>query len=155
MSFFTEEKLTHLLSEVRPTVHRETYDITVFRFIEDDVVGAEHPDFDDSAWTEFRVGSFWGGYDITAWFRAYVTIPPHLRDKKLALRFLVGPRDGGNSTAETMLYVNGHALQAIDVWHEEAGYRRSICSRNHSLLRCARGAVYLVCLIAAVLRSRS
>lgn len=120
MAFFTGEKIGHLLVDVKPTIHRETHDIAVFRFIEGDPRGAEKPDFDDSDWTEFRIGSFWGGYDITAWFRAHVTIPPHLRDKKLALRFLVGPRDGGNSTAETMLYVNGEVLQAIDVWHEEA-----------------------------------
>src|SRR5215207_11048810 len=99
MSFFIEEKLTQLLTDIRPTIHRDTHDITVFRFNEGDVPGAEQPDFDDSAWTDFRVGSFWGGYDIIAWFRAYVTIPAHLRGKKLALRFLVGPRDGGNSTA--------------------------------------------------------
>jgi alpha-mannosidase len=40
--------------------------------------------------------------------------------RKLALRFLVGPRDGGGSTAETLLYVNGWPLQGIDIWHEEA-----------------------------------
>ena len=61
-----------------------------------------------------------GGYDVVAWFRAWVAIPPEFKDKKLALRFLVGPRDGGGSTAETMLYVKGTPLQALDLWHEEA-----------------------------------
>ena len=52
--------------------------------------------------------------------RACVPIPKAWRDEKLVLRFLVGPRDGYSSTAETQLYVNGFPLQAIDVWHEEA-----------------------------------
>src|SRR5690606_9640767 len=82
--------------------------------------GPRHPDFDDSAWQQFQVGDSWGGYDRVAWFRATVEVPAARRDRELALRFLVGPRDGGDSTAETLLYVNGEALQGIDIWHEEA-----------------------------------
>jgi alpha-mannosidase len=120
MLFFTEEKIEKLLQDIRPTIWRESYDIPVFRFIEADIPEALSPDFDDSDWSDFTIGSFWGGYDKIAWFRAHVPIPQHLRGKKLALRFLVGPRDGGDSTAETLLYVNGKALQGIDIWHEEA-----------------------------------
>jgi alpha-mannosidase len=68
----------------------------------------------------FSVGKIWGGYDTVAWFRTRVLIPTGWHHHRLALRFLVGPLDGGGSTAETMLYVNGTPLQAIDVWHEDA-----------------------------------
>jgi alpha-mannosidase len=120
MLFFTEEKIVRLLADIHPTIYRETQDIPTFKFIEADPSGAQHPDFDDSGWRDFHVMDYWGGYDVTAWFRVYVPIPAYLRDKKVALRFLIGPRDGGDSTAETQLYVNGFPLQAIDVWHEEA-----------------------------------
>ena len=120
MRVFTEDKIAKLLWEIQPTIHRATQDIPVFKFCESDVPGAQSPDFDDSGWMDFAVGGFWGGYDVVAWFRADVPIPAHFRDKKLALRFLVGPRDGGGSTAETLLYVNGTPLQGIDIWHEEA-----------------------------------
>jgi alpha-mannosidase len=120
MLFFTEEKITKLLWEIKPTIYRETLEIPQFKYIEADPSGAQQPDFDDSAWGDFRVMDYWGGYDKIAWFRARVPIPAHLREKKLAFRFLVGPRDGGDSTAETQLYVDGFPLQAIDVWHEEA-----------------------------------
>ncbi|MCC7449406.1 MAG: alpha-mannosidase [Anaerolineae bacterium] len=120
MLFFAEEKIDRLLWEIKPTIHRATYPIPRFKFYEGDCFGAEHPQFDDSWWADFNVGEYWGGYDVTAWFRATVPIPAELCDKKVALRFLVGPRDGGASTAETMLYVNGEPLQAIDIWHEEA-----------------------------------
>jgi alpha-mannosidase len=120
MLFFTEEKIAKLLWEIKPTIYRETLEIPQFKYIEADPPGAQQPDFDDSAWGDFRVMDYWGGYDRIAWFRARVPIPAHLREKKLAFRFLVGPRDGGDSTAETQLYVDGFPLQAIDVWHEEA-----------------------------------
>ncbi|MDQ3396870.1 MAG: alpha-mannosidase [Deinococcota bacterium] len=120
MRFFTEEKVAKLLEDIGPSIHREVHPIPAFRFLEGDPGGAHLPNFDDRAWQDFAIGSFWGGYDVVAWFRAVVVVPEPLMDKKLALRFLVGPRDGGESTAETLLYVNGEPLQAIDIWHEEA-----------------------------------
>ena len=118
--FFTVEKIEKQLKEIRKAIHREAHDFPLFRFLEGDPPGAECPEFDDRSWSDFRIGDFWGGYDVVAWFRAWLAIPQHLKDKKLALRFQVGPRDGGGSTAESLLYVNGIPLQAIDIWQEEA-----------------------------------
>ncbi|MBX3062725.1 MAG: alpha-mannosidase [Anaerolineae bacterium] len=120
MLFFTEDKIAKLLVEIKPTVHREIQPIPRFKFYEGEALGAHLPEFDDRAWQDFEVGSTWGGYDIRAWFRARVPIPAAWQHDKVVLRFLVGPRDGGASTAETLLYVNGKSLQGIDVWHEEA-----------------------------------
>src|SRR5574341_1804669 len=118
--YFTLRKLEKRLPELRSAVYRESRDISVFRYHDGDSPSAEHPDFDDRDWTEFDVGETWGGYDKIAWFRARVPIPDGWQRYKLALRFVVGPRDGGDSTAGTMLYVNGQPLQAIDMWHEHA-----------------------------------
>lgn len=122
--FFTIEKIEKQLQEIRLAIHRGVIEIPVFKFAEGLEKGAEAgvhcPEYDDLHWADFRVGETWGGYDVVAWFRAWVDAPPEWMGKKLALRFLVGPRDGGNSTAEALLYVNGEPLQAIDVWHEEA-----------------------------------
>jgi alpha-mannosidase len=118
--FFTVGKITKQLKEVQASIHRERRDIPQFKYVESDPPGAQVPDFDDQTWDDFNVGGLWGGYDKIAWFRACVSIPKEWRDEKLILRFLIGPRDGYASTAETQLYVNGFPLQAIDVWHEEA-----------------------------------
>ncbi len=118
--FFTIGKIEKLLQEIRAAMNYQSLDIPRFKFYAGDCPGAQAPDFDDSAWDEFQTGGLWGGYDQIAWFRARVAIPAAWRDQKLVLRFLVGPRDGYGSTAETQLYVNGFPLQAIDVWHEQA-----------------------------------
>ena len=120
MMFFTAEKIQKQLKEIKASIHRERRDILQFKFIESDYSGAQAPDFDDYAWNDFSLGGLWGGYDQIVWFRTRVRIPKDWCDEKLILRFLVGPRDGYGSTAETQLYVNGFPLQAIDVWHEEA-----------------------------------
>jgi alpha-mannosidase len=118
--FFTEGKIQKQLKEIKASIHRERQDILDFKYIESDCPGAQAPEFDDQTWNEFSLGGLWGGYDKIAWFRARVPVPPAWRDEKVILRFIVGPRDGYGSTAETQLYVNGFPLQAIDVWHEEA-----------------------------------
>ncbi len=132
MKFFTVEKIDKLLFEIRAAATRGYCDIPSFKFWQAEFdapcpPGAECPEFDDRHWQDFRVGDTWGGYDYTAWFRAFVPVPPEWtgevqggRGHKLALRFLVGPRDGAGSTAETLLYVDGEPLQAIDVWHDTA-----------------------------------
>ncbi len=118
--FFTIEKIQKHLGDVRSAIQRETIDIPCFRYREGDQSQAEGVDFDDSGWNDFHVGSEWGGRDTTAWFRTQITVPESWRNQKVALRFRVGPRDNGGSTAESLLYVNGKPLQGLDVWHEEA-----------------------------------
>ena len=123
--FFTVEKIEKQLAEIKSAMYRGAQDIPRFKFMQSEdpqAVGEEAhtASFDDRRWADFCIGDAWGGYDLYAWFRAWVSIPEGWRQNKLALKFLVGPRDGGNSTAETLLYVNGKPLQAVDVWHEEA-----------------------------------
>jgi alpha-mannosidase len=122
--YFTIEKIEKYLGELKQYIYKETQDIPEFRYKEWDF-GAEDRDayktnFDDGNWEKFLTGSTWGGYDKTAWFRTTVKIPKEWKNERLVLHFLVGPRDGGESTAESLLYVNGTPLQGIDVWHEEA-----------------------------------
>lgn len=118
--FFTEEKIKKQITVIRSAIHKESQEISAFKFFEGDCPNAEKDDFDDSQWSLFQVGDRWGGYDQIAWFRTRIPIPEDWRDQKLVIRILAGPRDGYGSTAESQLYVNGFPLQALDVWHEEA-----------------------------------
>ncbi|MEH7381428.1 alpha-mannosidase [Bacillus sp. JJ1533] len=122
--YFTVEKIEKYLSELKGFIYKQTQEIPLFKYKEwafgDEDKEAYKPDFDDHDWKDFQVGDFWGGYDKSAWFRTTVTIPEQWKKERVVLYFLVGPRDGGDSTAETLLYVNGAPLQGIDIWHEEA-----------------------------------
>lgn len=120
MSTLTVDKLKRLQREVSQAIYRDARAIPAFKFHPGDCPGAAQSDFDDRQWAGFQVGDSWGGYDCVAWFRAQVPIPPGWAGQRLYLRFLVGPRDDGGSTAESLLYVNGEPLQALDYWHSEA-----------------------------------
>jgi alpha-mannosidase len=84
--FFTLEKISRQLPEIRKAIYREAIDIPTFKYIEAACPGAEQVDFDDRAWADFQVGSTWGGYDINAWFRACLTIPQHWMERKVVLQ---------------------------------------------------------------------
>lgn len=130
MQHFTIEKISKQLIEIRQAVYRETIEIPGFKFIERNLPGAQRPELDDADWWDFRVGDRWGGYDVIAWFRTWVELPQHWRGGRVYARFLAGPRDGGDSTAEVLLYVNGELLQGIDIWHEDAWLPPEITERG-------------------------
>src|SRR5712692_3789170 len=120
-TFFTLEKIQKQLIDIQAARRRAARDIPAFKFHAGaDVPGAERPDYDDHCWADFHVGDNWGGYDVTAWFRTRVPVPPDWRGQQLALHFQVGPKDGGDAAAESMLYLGGQPLQALDSFHEEA-----------------------------------
>jgi len=143
MQHFTIEKIGKQLVEVRQTVYRETIEIPALKCVERHVPGAQCPDLDDADWPEFRVGERWGGYDVIAWFRASVELPAHWRGRRVYARFLAGPRDGGDSTAEVLLYVNGELLQGIDIWHEDAWLPPEVTERGrvHFALKAWSGVL--------------
>ncbi len=127
MAFLTAQKIARQLVDLQAVVYRETQAIAAFRFRQGSTeqmaaLGRRPaaPDFDDGDWQDFEVGQLWGGYDITAWFRSTISIPEFWQEQRVYLHLLVGPRDGGGSTAETLLYVDGEPLQGIDVWHAQA-----------------------------------
>lgn len=133
--YFVLEKIAKYIEEdIRPARIRKRISIQTWRYMEtsmeERVDDAWRTDYDDSGWKEFRLWDTWGGYDRVAWFRARVEIPEEMRGSTLALRILAGPRDGGGSTAECLLYVDGHPLQAIDIWHEEAILEPALCGKE-------------------------
>lgn len=133
--YFTLEKIEKYLKEdIFPSRIREAVEISHWKYfesaMEDRIDDAYSVDYDDSGWKDFKLGDKWGGYDRVAWFRADVDIPAHLRGKSLAVKLLVGPRDGGGSTAETLMYVDGQIVQGMDIWHEEALLDSSFCAKE-------------------------
>lgn len=114
----------YLEGNIFPSRIRQRQSIEEWKYIETDsdhmLNGAEKRSFDTSEWQDYKLYDPWGGYDKVAWFKAGIDVPAAWRNQALALRFLPGPRDGGESTAEALLYVNEKPVQGIDIWHEEA-----------------------------------
>ena len=80
--YFTIEKAQKYLSDLANYIYVEQICLESLKHWPEDLAGAHLPEFDDSNWPEFKVGSSWGGRDQTYWFRRKVTIPPEWKGKK-------------------------------------------------------------------------
>lgn len=133
-NFILEKIRKYLDEDIKPSRYRNVMELENWKYFEtsmdDRIDTAYTPDYDDGNWEDFRLWDTWGGYDKVAWFRSSVKIPEEFKKHKVALRFLVGPRDGGDSTAETLLYIDGSPVQGIDIWHEEALLDETITAKN-------------------------
>lgn len=123
-NFIWEKIRKYMDEDIWPARYREVVELDEWKYIEhpmdERINDACDINYDDSSWQSFRLWDTWGGYDKVAWFRTSVKVPEVFMDGQTALKLSVGPRDGGESTAEVLLYINGKPVQGIDVWHEEA-----------------------------------
>ncbi|MGI6148412.1 MAG: glycoside hydrolase family 38 C-terminal domain-containing protein [Limnochordia bacterium] len=118
--YFTIEKAQKYLSDLANYIYVEQICLESLKHWPEDLAGAHLPEFDDSNWPEFKVGSSWGGRDQTYWFRRKVTIPPEWKGKKAALYLVVGSGEsGGIRGAESLAYIDGAPVQGLDVNHWE------------------------------------
>jgi alpha-mannosidase len=130
-------------SRVRSSINLDKWKYTETS-MEEKIQEAYEPAYDDTSWADFQLWDSWGGYDKVAWFRCTVTIPDEFLGKQIAFKGIIGPRDGGGSTAETLLYINGKPVQAIDIWHEEAFLDPEIYRNTRELqisLKCWSGVL--------------
>lgn len=145
--FVLEKIQKYLTEDIIPSRYRESVDLESWKYFEtsmDEKIDTAYSiDFNDKDWQDFRLWDTWGGYDKVAWFRTTVKIPESFQNSQIALKLLVGPRDGGDSTAETLLYVNGHPVQGMDIWHEEALLEEELCNQEelHLALKAWSGVL--------------
>lgn len=60
----------------------------------------------ETGWESFEMGTDWGGKDITAWFRATVSVPDEMSGKRVVALIRLG--------GEALIYINGEPCQGLD-----------------------------------------
>jgi alpha-mannosidase len=133
--YFTLDKAARYIHDLKRYIYEDRIEIRWFKMLQQGIPGAEEPDFDDSRWTDFEVGSLWGGRDETAWFRATVEIPESWKNRKLALYLIVGAgQEGGLRGSEALLYVNGEMAQGLGENHREVCLRKDWISSGRLVI---------------------
>lgn len=146
-NFVLEKIQKYLTEDIIPSRYRETMEIEFWKYLEssmdEKIDKAYSIEFNDYDWQDFRLWDTWGGYDKVAWFRTTVKIPESFKNSQIGIKLLVGPRDGGDSTAETLLYINGSPVQGMDIWHEEALLEAELCEQEelHLALKAWSGVL--------------
>jgi len=61
----------------------------------------------------------WGGFDKNGWFRINYTVPKHLDEKEIWMELAIDKNDWYAQNPQFLVYVNGKAVQGIDINHME------------------------------------
>ncbi len=103
-------QVTNRLDEIKTTIYRNRMGITEWKTV---VTGRRQDvaPVPTDGWVPFEVGSQWGGYDVTQWFRTIVTIPDEFKGKKTVALLRPG--------FEGLCFVNGQPLQGLDANRDE------------------------------------
>ncbi|MEI7527595.1 MAG: glycoside hydrolase family 38 C-terminal domain-containing protein [Elusimicrobiota bacterium] len=99
-----------LRAQLKERVHTRRLALPRWKMKEGDGAGFASPALDDSAWRDILATQAWGGYDVTAWFRATVTVPKELAGGPVVLL---------PDLQEGLLYLNGRPHQGVDRNHGE------------------------------------
>jgi hypothetical protein len=63
------------IQTLKDNIYSDIKSFEIIRFKQGDIPAAKSPKFDDSKWRKFSVGQFWGGRDLTCWFRIPLVVP--------------------------------------------------------------------------------
>ncbi|MFC3770241.1 alpha-mannosidase [Paenibacillus sp. GCM10012303] len=132
LTFEKLKKRIAQLDQYRYLDHREipSYRMWIDRQAE---VGAMPPDH--AEWGGITVGERWSGYDLTAWLKADVFVPPEWSGRTVVGLFDFGKTGAGyNSGFESLLYVNGSPYQGVGSNHKEVFFSESFVGQKVELL---------------------
>jgi len=98
-------QITNRLGEIQATFYRQRAPIAGWEtFVAGP--GQSPAPIPTNGWQPFAIGSTWGGYDVTQWFRAGVTIPAEMAGQPVVALL--------NQGWEALCYVNGVPAQGLD-----------------------------------------
>ncbi|TDO91297.1 alpha-mannosidase [Halanaerobium saccharolyticum] len=125
--FFKTGKIERYLKDLKSVLNQKEIAIENFKKYPASIQNKSLPDFTKLAGEDFNVGASWGGKDKSCWFRAGIAVPESWKELQgnIYLEIIPGQgHSGGLSGSESLLYLNGRALQGLD--------------RNHSLVKLSR-----------------
>jgi len=114
------------INTIKEFIYEKVESFKTIRLMQGEIKGAQLREFDDHDWKMFSIGEYWGGRDVTCWFRIPFKIKPALSNRKLVAiiqpgkRFFFKSSEGGDLREyELMVYLDGEAIQSVDVRRNE------------------------------------
>jgi len=118
--FLKEGKIERYLKDLKSNLNQQELSIENFKIYPGSLEAKTLPDFSTLAAKNFKVGERWGGKNTVNYFKTAVTLPAEWDQSqgKIYLEIIPGTsHPGGLSGTESLLYLNGRALQGLDRKH--------------------------------------
>lgn len=133
--FLTYEKLGRRIIELEKYRYSDFHEFPTFRFWIDEQaeIAAKPPE--DAEWGHIAVGDRWEGWDLTAWLKTEVVVPPQWTGQQALGLFDFGKTgDGHNWGFESLLYINGSPFQGVGSNHQEVFLPDSLVGQTIELM---------------------
>jgi alpha-mannosidase len=103
-------QIRYRLEQMQPTFYRKSRPIEGWETV---ITGTQQgpAPIPTTGWEPWATKSQWGGYNITQWFRATVTVPDEMAGEPVVVILYPG--------GESLVYVNGAPFHGLDVNHSE------------------------------------
>lgn len=129
--FFTKEKAKKYLEDLKKYIYQNEREIGEFNIHKGDIAEGYKNILPDNEWDIINIGDRWGGKDLTCWFRTDLRVSSDMREGKTALYLDLGTGHvGGLGGAESLIYINGVPVQALDVNHREVLLTKEVLSND-------------------------
>ncbi|MEX0601886.1 MAG: hypothetical protein WD295_01010, partial [Bacteroidota bacterium] len=102
--------LEQILPHVKAHIYPSAVPLNNWKIKETDAPENALPSLNDKSWGDFRIPSFWGGYDRIAWFRGEAVIPADYAGKPVVLVFEI---------PDALVFINGKPFQGLNAYHRE------------------------------------
>ena len=132
MERFTIPKLEARIDEIGRHAYRRSQAARSLRSTAGWPPEAERPEYDDAAWDEPEAPFVWGGRDVKAYLRCRFTVPDDWPLEQTALRVVLSEQldvSGPDATA----YIDGVAIQGVDIYHSELLLPADLARGEHVL----------------------
>ncbi len=135
---FTMEKLKKRIQMIEPLRYRDKIELSLFE-VKEDLDKEIHPKLPESSigFRQETTGYEWKGYDRYLWIKFNnIIIPEDFKTKQVLGFFDFGKHvgDGNNEGFESLAYINGEMIQAIDANHQELFFPKETYELSNTLL---------------------
>lgn len=133
--FLTDKKLEARANELKEYRYRDVIPFDSLLMCEDEqkIVNPIVPT-DFTGWDEMHVGDNWSGRDRYLWLHKEIEIPASWSGRRVLGIFDYGNTGAGNNSGfESLLYVNGHPFQGVDLNHKEAFFKEEMIGKKADL----------------------
>ena len=106
-----EERAGLRFDDIKKHIYRKRISVDGWKIRQARYRGWGDYKFLDRKWRPIKVGQYWGGNDVTAFFRQKIRIPKALHGEKVALQIFLG--------GDSLVTVNGRPYHGLDIFRNE------------------------------------
>ena len=124
---FLDKRINVICDELKKLQWKQKFPVTDWKYKEGNFIHPQDAEADDGEWKDFDCKTMhWYGPDRHYWFKAVYKVPEELAGKRMWMRVRTQINEWDDAkNPQFLLFINGCAIQGMDMNHKEALLRES------------------------------